>query len=127
MNENLSKELKAIGLRSVFLNISACIIFFIITGVNISVPIGLLLGTVLMFVYLILLYKSIEVSLSGRREAYAKLKMNIGYFLRLAVIGLFFFASLRTEYINSVAVLIPIFYPKIIYVGGALFKRKGGV
>ncbi|MGN0605570.1 MAG: ATP synthase subunit I [Oscillospiraceae bacterium] len=126
MNENLSKELKAIGLRSVFLNISACIIFFLITGVNISVPIGLLLGTVLMFIYLILLYKSIEVSLSGR-ESSAKLKMNIGYFLRLAVIGIFFVASLQTDYINSVAVLIPIFYPKIIYVGGALFKRKGGV
>lgn len=126
MNDFLKSELKKIGIRSVFLNISVCIIFFLITGIDISVPIGLIIGTGVMFVYLLQLYKSIDISVSGSEKS-AKLKMGIGYILRLLIIGIPFVLSAKTDYINSVAILIPIFYPKLIYVGEALFKRKGGV
>lgn len=126
MNDTLKKELKCIGIRSVFLNISAYLISFIFIGVNISFLCGLILGTAVMFIYLIMLYTSIEKSVDSGIK-YARAKMMAGYLLRLLVIGIAAVISFRVEIINTVGTLIPLFYPKMIYVGGAIFKRKGGV
>jgi hypothetical protein len=79
-----------------------------------------------MFIYLAMLYSSIEKSVV-LPEKNAKNKMMRGYLLRLLVIGVAVVLSFNVSIINPVGVLLPLFYPKIIYVGGAIFKRKGGV
>lgn len=126
MNDNLKHELKIIGFRSIFLNISAYLISFIFLGLNISMLIGLLLGTLVMFIYLIMLYRSIENTVSAGLR-FARAKMMGGYLLRLLLIGILIVASFKLDFINPVGAILPIFYPKMIYVGGAIFKRKGGV
>ncbi len=126
MSDNLRNELKFIGIRSVFLNISAYLISFLFIGVNISMLLGLVLGTAVMFIYLVMLYNSVEKSVV-LQEKKAKNKMMRGYLLRLLVIGVAVVLSFKVSIINPVGVLLPLFYPKIIYVGGAIFKRKGGV
>lgn len=126
MDDTLKNELKNIGIRSIFLNISAYLVSFAVIGANISFLIGLLCGTALMLVYLIMLYTSIEKTVeAGIRHA--KAKMMAGYLLRLLVIGVCAVISFNVSAINTVGLLLPLFYPKIIYVGGAIFKRKGGV
>ncbi len=126
MNDILRNELKFIGIRSVFLNISAYLISFLFIGVNISMLLGLVLGTAVMFIYLVMLYNSVEKSIV-LQEKKAKNKMMRGYLFRLLVIGAAVVLSFNVSIINPVGVLLPLFYPKIIYVGGAIFKRKGGV
>ncbi len=126
MDDNLKSELKFIGKYSLVLNIVAYLVSLAVVGLNISMLLGLLIGTVVEFVYLIMLYKSIEKSV-GLNEKSAQSKMMGGYLLRLLVIGVAMVTAFKVSCINPVGVFLPVFYPKIIYVGGAIFKRKGGV
>jgi uncharacterized membrane protein len=126
VNDTLKKELKFIAIRSVFLNISAYLVSFFFIGVNISFLFSLIFGTAVMFIYLVMLYTSIEKTVDAGIK-YAREKMMAGYLLRLLVIGIATVISFRVEIISTVGTLLPLFYPKMIYVGGAIFKRKGGV
>ncbi len=127
MDDILRKELIFIGIRSVFLDIAVFLVSFIVSGFSMAVITGLVLGTAVMLIYLAMLYYSLKISLSAEDTRTAKAKMMCGYLLRVLLICILIAASFRFDFISPLGAVIPVFYPKIIHVGGAIFKRKGGV
>lgn len=115
------------------------IIYFVsvpFAGFTVNMALGLLLGTVVLFVNLYLLgtfsQNAVMRYLAGRGEKGAKAHMLSGYFLRYLIIGAAFVISFRFKSCLSVwGVAIPLFYPKLIYFIKGIFpdfltfNRKG--
>ncbi|NLK70610.1 MAG: hypothetical protein GX286_04135 [Clostridiales bacterium] len=121
----VKEELKKIAFYSVFLNVAFFLISIAIIGIKISIPIGLLLGTAVMLLNMLLLGMFIERTLTVSKKG-AQITMTTGYFLRLLIVGTFFFVSVKIDLIHPLGAMIPLFYPKLIYTGGAILKYKGG-
>ncbi len=121
----VKEELKKVAFRSIFLNIAVFLISIVFIGLNLSVLIGLLLGTSVMLLNMLLLGMFIERVLAGSKTK-AKFTMTTGYLFRLLIVGILFFASIKFDFIHPVGAMIPLFYPKVIYTGGAILKHKRG-
>lgn len=120
----LLHELRVIGIRTVFLNIAVYLISGLVQGFTLSFALGLLLGTALLFVYLLLLSRSVarSVEQSGGRP---QVQMVSGYLLRLVLIGAVFLLAMQVSWINAFAAMIPLVYPRLIYVGHACLHKNG--
>ena len=130
----LLHEFRVIGIRTVFLNIAVYLISGLVQGFTLSFAVGLLLGTALLFVYLLLLSRSVARSVEqpgGRPQV----QMVSGYllrlvligavFLRLVLIGEVFLLAMQVSWINAFAAMIPLVYPRLIYVGHACLHKNG--
>lgn len=120
----LLHELRVIGIRTVFLNIAVYLISSLVQGFTLSFALGLLLGTALLFVYLLLLSRSVARSVAqpgGRPQV----QMVSGYLLRLVLIGAVFLLAMQVSWINAFAAMIPLVYPRLIYVGHACLHKNG--
>ena len=120
----LLHELRVIGIRTVFLNIAVYLISGLVQGFTLSFALGLLLGTALLFVYLLLLSRSVARSVAqpgGRPQV----QMVSGYLLRLVLIGAGFLLAMQVSWINAFAAMIPLVYPRLIYVGHACLHKNG--
>lgn len=120
----LLHELRVIGIRTVFLNIAIYLISGLVQGFTLSFALGLLLGTALLFVYLLLLSRSVARSVAqpgGRPQV----QMVSGYLLRLVLIGAVFLLAMQVSWINAFAAMIPLVYPRLIYVGHACLHKNG--
>ncbi|WP_276795057.1 ATP synthase subunit I [Ruminococcus champanellensis] len=120
----LLHELRVIGIRTVFLNIAVYLISGLVQGFTLSFALGLLLGTALLFVYLLLLSRSVARSVEkpgGRPQV----QMVSGYLLRLVLIGAVFLLAMQVSWINAFAAMIPLVYPRLIYVGHACLHKNG--
>ncbi|CDD53074.1 aTP synthase I chain [Ruminococcus sp. CAG:379] len=120
----LLHELRVIGIRTVFLNIAVYLISGLVQGFTLSFALGLLLGTALLFVYLLLLSRSVARSVAqpgGRPQV----QMVSGYLLRLVLIGAVFLLAMQVSWINAFAAMIPLVYPRLIYVGHACLHKNG--
>ena len=120
----LLHELRVIGIRTVFLNIAVYLISGLVQGFTLSFALGLLLGTALLFVYLLLLSLSVARSVAqpgGRPQV----QMVSGYLLRLVLIGAVFLLAMQVSWINAFAAMIPLVYPRLIYVGHACLHKNG--
>lgn len=120
----LLHELRVIGIRTVFLNIAVYLISGLVQGFTLSFALGLLLGTALLFVYLLLLSRSVARSVAqpgGRPHV----QMVSGYLLRLVLIGAVFLLAMQVSWINAFAAMIPLVYPRLIYVGHACLHKNG--
>ena len=120
----LLHELRVIGIRTVFLNIAVYLISGLVQGFTLSFAVGLLLGTALLFVYLLLLSRSVARSVEqpgGRPQV----QMVSGYLLRLVLIGAVFLLAMQVSWINAFAAMIPLVYPRLIYVGHAWLHKNG--
>ena len=120
----LLHEFRVIGIRTVFLNIAVYLISGLVQGFTLSFAVGLLLGTALLFVYLLLLSRSVARSVEqpgGRPQV----QMVSGYLLRLVLIGAVFLLAMQISWINAFAAMIPLGYPRLIYVGHACLHKNG--
>lgn len=120
----LLHELRVIGIRTVFLNIAVYLLSGLVQGFTLSFAVGLLLGTALLFVYLLLLSRSVARSVEqpgGRPQV----QMVSGYLLRLVLIGAVFLLAMQVRWINAFAAMIPLVYPRLIYVGHACLHKNG--
>lgn len=120
----LLHELRVIGIRTLFLNIAVYLISGLVQGFTLSFAVGLLLGTALLFVYLLLLSRSVARSVEqpgGRPQV----QMVSGYLLRLVLIGAVFLLAMQVSWINAFAAMIPLVYPRLIYVGHACLHKNG--
>ncbi len=86
-----------------------------------SVALGLLLGTVAMFVNMILLGVSVEKTTNHKDEKQAKRTMMKYYVIRFVIMGAIIYIGFAISFINAMATCIPLFYPKVCY------SCKGGV
>jgi uncharacterized membrane protein len=123
----LRQELAMLGIRSLFLNIAAYLVSVIILGATLSFALGLLLGTAVLFLTLLLLQASVKRMAEDARHSgtTSQRRYLLYYALRLLVFGLAFGTALvLREWLHPAAVAIPMLYPRLIYTAGALVQRS---
>lgn len=121
--EELKKEIRHIFIRSMFLNAAVFLVFAAVWGRVLYVAAGLALGTAGMVINLVLLNRSVY-RIVKYGNAGASKKMFAGYILRLMLTGLIISAAMLTGLANVACTVIPYFYPKLIYAGGAFFRKE---
>ena len=84
-------------------------------GLNIHIPLGLLLGTAAMTANIILLGMSSERAVERGTAKSAKRYMFSFYLIRLTVMGAALVLGFRSDLFNSVCTFIPLLYPKTFY------------
>ncbi len=106
----LQKELRFSAVCTVLLDVIVWLGSLPLCGLGITVPLGLLLGSAGMLCNLLLLRRTIMNAVyNGKTRDFG------GYILRCIVASGTIALGLFISYINSVAVILPFLYPKIIF------------
>lgn len=122
-NEDFKSECYFILKGSCMMNV----IIFIISLVfkmNVSVFLGLLLGTGVLFINLNLLRRDLDNAVKYGNNRF---KLMCGYLLRYLLIGCAFYFATNVKVINPFGVIVPMFYPKILYTLKSIINNKKGV
>ena len=105
------------------------LIVFIVSlfwGLNLSFLLGLIIG--LLFSCWNMGYLGYTISKSiVKSQNKAKRYMAFNYMFRYSVFVIIFVISIYTKYINTVAVLLPLFYPRFVLGFNLFFNRKEDV
>ena len=123
----LCAELKMLGIRSAWLDLAAWCISNLIFGLNLRYALGLLLGTAVLFINLLILYHSISLmAYDAKRTGKASTARHARYYLlRLAIFAAAFSAALLLPaWIAPIGVAIPPLYPRLVYTTQAVFNRQ---
>ena len=121
----LRQEIRSLMKRALLLDLAAYLISVIVLGVTLSFALGLLLGTAVLLVTLLLLKISVTrmAEDAKRTGVTSQRRYLLFYALRLAVFGMAFGAALLLrQYLHPAAVAVPMIYPRLIYTAGALFS-----
>ena len=123
--EALKKELLIIFVRAMFLDLAAYLVSVIFIGFTLSIAAGLLIGTSGMLLSLYLLNQSVyRIVKSGGNKAGNR--MFTGYIARMIVMMVIIAGAMMISGKCALGTVIPYFYPKLIYAGKILKKKKGG-
>lgn len=124
-SEMICREIKFLLPRVLVFDAAIYIISLPVYGLCVEVPLGLLAGTMVMFINFIILGLSSERAVERPLSA-AKGYMFGSYMLRLLITGLLFYAGIKIPSVNLIAAAIPQLYPKMAYTLHAALKKKGG-
>ena len=118
--EDYKKEVLYIFKSSCILNVIVYLPTLIFKA-NIDMLLGLILGTIILFINLNLLKHDINsvVNLGGNKKS-----LYLGYVLRYLLIASAFYFTAHVEIINPIGVILPQFYPKIAYTIKAIVENK---
>lgn len=124
----MQQELWLLMRRALWLDLSAYLISTFFLGVTVSFALGLILGTAVLFLTLLLLKASIErlESDAKRSGVTDSRRYQLFYAARLAVFAVAFgTAVVLRKWISPVAAALPMLYPRLIYTLSAVFFRSG--
>ncbi len=91
---------------------------------DVSVLLGLLLGTGILFINLNLLKHDID---NAVKYGHNRFKLMCGYLLRYLLLGCAFYFATNVELLNPYGVILPAFYPKVLYTLKSIINSKKGV
>lgn len=115
--ETLQKELRFAAVGTAVLDVLVWLISLVFTGLGISVPIGLLLGSAGMLCNLLLLRRSVMNAVyHGKTRDFG------GYVLRCAIASAVIAAGMMFEQVNGLCAILPFLYPKVMF--GMLSMRR---
>ena len=110
---------------------AAYLISLIFLGLNYSMALGLILGTAVLYINLIQLGVSSENVVDrynlNKDVKSSKRYMFSNYLLRYLIIGIAVYISLSVKLgflFNTAGVVLPLIYPKLIYLIKSLYDRK---
>lgn len=110
---------------------AAYLISLIFLGLNYSMALGLILGTAVLYINLIQLGVSSENVVDrynlNKDIKSSKRYMFSNYLLRYLIIGIAVYISLSVKLgflFNTAGVVLPLIYPKLIYLIKSLYDRK---
>ena len=125
LSKMISTELSFIIPRTLILDGIIYIATLPIYKFSWEIPLGLVLGSAVMLLNFIILGLFSERAVE-RPVGSAKRFMMLSYFIRMAIMGVFFYMALKLPYFNIMATVIPQFYPKLFYTLDAMTKKKKG-
>lgn len=119
-DKDFNRECLYLFKGSCILNVIIFVISLILK-MNISVLVGLILGTGILFINLNLLRHDIDNAIKYGNN---KVRLMCGYLLRYFLIGCAFYFATKVKIINPFGVIIPLFYPRVLYTLGSIIKNK---
>lgn len=117
MQETLQKELRFAAVGTAVLDLVLWLVSLPLCGISIAFPLGLLCGSIGMYINLLLLRRSIRNAVY-----FGKTRDWGGYVLRCAVASLVIAAGMCVPWIHPLAAILPFLYPKVIF--GVLAHKK---
>ncbi len=108
------KSIAIISIGSLLLTAIMLIIFAISKNFNSKVILGGIAGTFYSILNFILLAITVEKMLSKEEKAKANLTAELSYVARFFLTAVFVIWSIKAEYINYLAAIIPIIFPQLI-------------
>ncbi|MFQ7292763.1 MAG: ATP synthase subunit I [Monoglobales bacterium] len=108
------KSIAIISIGSLLLTAIMLIIFAISRNFNSKVILGGIAGTFYSILNFILLAITVEKMLSKEEKAKANLTAELSYVARFFLTAVFVIWSIKAEYINYLAAIIPIIFPQLI-------------
>lgn len=117
-------ELKMMAPWVLLFDAVAYIVSLPFMGINYSMALGLLLGTVVLSANLIILGNAAETALN-HKERSAKFHMAGSYVLRCLIAAAAIGLSFKFSFVlNPIGTAVPLFYPKLIYILNSLINRE---
>lgn len=127
----IKNELVMLIPRVIILDSIIYVISIFFMGINYSMALGLILGTAAMFAYFISIGISVENVILRykltKNEKKTKTIMFSNYLIRYLIIGLAIYLSFSLKFgflFNTFGVVIPLFYPKLIYFMQSILNKK---
>lgn len=123
MNDKLIDEIKYIA-RGIFIFDLIVLTIFLITNVlDMKMFFGLLFGTVISILNIILLAKSIEKSVTMPANK-AQIYTTSTYLLRMIIVAIVLIVSVKSSHLSVIGVVIGLISPKfVIFVKPFIMKR----
>ena len=123
MDIKLQEEIVKIN-KGVFIYDIVAIIGFIVTGhFNVSMILGLVLGTMVALMNFTMLAKTIEKSVDMSPEG-AKLYASTQYFVRMIIIALVLFVTVKSQRLHLIGVLLGLVGPKVVILSRNILFNK---
>ncbi len=121
----ISQELLKLLPPLIFLSLASYIAFSLCGYYDLGTLISIILGTIyIIFNFYMIAYACDNAMDKG--PAGAQKYMFAQYMLRYMLTGGVIYLSLKIEFLNPLAVVIPMFFPKLITVWKSIFVKKGG-
>lgn len=109
--EDLRKELHFAMVCTILMDVAVWLLSLIVTKrLEISVPFGLVLGSIGMYSNLLLLRRSIQNAVY-----HGKTRDIVGYVFRVLIASAVIASGLMSEYVNAMTAVLPFLYPKVIF------------
>lgn len=112
---DLWEELKRLAPGTLGLNLVLLLLVSAVNGFSLAFALGLLVGTALLAADLFLLSRIITGAM-GKSVRAAQVQVVSGYLLRLLLIGIVFYLAVQCPLLSHYGVVIPLLYPRLIYV-----------
>jgi len=125
-SEMINKELSFLLPRTLIFNLIAYAATLPFYGLGITIPLGLLLGTLAMLTNFVILGLTCERAVE-REVRKAKSYMLRWYLTRMMITALFMIIAIKLPFFSFLAAAIPLFYPKLAYTLNAsytVFKER---
>ncbi len=119
-SKEFNKELKFIFKGSCIINLVIYLISLIFQR-NVSILLGLILGTFVLYINLHLLRHDLD---NAVRFGHSRLKLMSGYLLRYLLIGTAFYFSVNVGVINPFGVVVVQTYPKVLYTLRSIINKE---
>lgn len=124
--EELCKLIKPISLLSILLMFLFLFVFDDIFSIFLSIFIGSAYSLFNFF----LIGSSIAVAIE-KKQRHAQLYMFVNYLIRYIITGMIIYYSIKSSYLYSICVVLPMFFPKVILICRSLdiferLKKKEG-
>lgn len=119
-DKDFYNELRFILKGSLILNV-VIYLLSLIFKLNVSTLLGLLLGTLILYINLNLLKKDLNRAVEHGSN---RLRLMGGYLLRYLLICSGFYFAIRVEVINPFGIAIVQLYPRVLYTLKSIFKKE---
>jgi hypothetical protein len=119
-SKEFHKELKFIFKGSCVINTIIYLLSLIFQR-NVSILLGLILGTFVLYINLNLLRHDLD---NAVRFKHSRLRLMSGYLLRYLLIGTAFYFAVNVEVVNPFGVVVVQTYPKILYTLKSIFNKE---
>lgn len=117
------KTVVSISKGVLFLDAIVLVILAITGMISKTIIVSLGFGSIYAILNLRLLSLALEKALKmapSRAQIYASSQ----YFLRMAITAVVILVALKADYLNPIAVIAPMFFPKIVILGNNIIKAK---
>ncbi len=122
LSKELCLEVKKMAIYISVMVLVMLIVFALFGYFSLPVIIGGLLGGIVAFLNFLLLAVAIEKSVSGHNSPKGTLASS--YSIRLIFIGAVIVFAIKSQYINYLAVVIPLLFPRIAIMVKNLLKMR---
>lgn len=111
MNDKLIDEIKYIAKGVLIFNLIVLAIFLIISALDMKMFLGLMFGTIIAILNIILLAKSIEKSVTMPVNK-AQIYTTSTYLLRMPIVAIVLIVSVKASHLSLIGVVIGLISPK---------------